>query len=183
MRVPTYQDHSQSNNQTSTPDPNINIASSSQLNITMTIQSYPKSKPRTKSKKYRPIERPDGVIIECPGYQPTTSPPRQALQFEKKLRTLALPPTPSNIKPKQRHTIESITAMDKDLIAIGAHFAECGRDGYNAPNALVHAGRGGYNAPFDLRGEVPQQGRCGMMPMQRFLGEDGPWMGLYLSEP
>ncbi|CAO2654022.1 Nn.00g107550.m01.CDS01 [Neocucurbitaria sp. VM-36] len=175
MRVPIYTTIANSNNNkittssaaTTTPT----ISPTSNLRIEMTMQT----KSRRHTKKYRALERSDGVIIEYPRYQPASSAPRPALHFEKKLFTLDN--TRISSKPKEKS--RAIGAMDEDMVDIGAHFVACGRDGYNAP---VVCGRGGYNGPFDLQTGSQKQRHCGLMPMQRFLAEAGPWTTFEVRE-
>ncbi|OAL51560.1 hypothetical protein IQ07DRAFT_642502 [Pyrenochaeta sp. DS3sAY3a] len=163
-----------------------------------------KSSKKHSNKKYRAMERPDGVIIEYPRYQPSTSPAPQGPQFEKKLFTL-----PARVSPKPRSknpatpALARVVARDQDfeLSAIGAFATQSGRDGYNdvvlggrdgyndialcgrdGYNDVALCGRGGYNSAFNLDAEVKSmrdqrdagRGRS-LAPMQRFMDEEGPW--------
>ncbi|KAH7091608.1 hypothetical protein FB567DRAFT_277888 [Paraphoma chrysanthemicola] len=154
-----------------------NISGSASLTITMTIKTQDKSKKRT---KYRPIERPDGVVVLQRPYRPATSSsiPHQPPTFEKHIPTFVVPTTSKTTKqPPQLQTFED------DLIGIGAHL-DVGRDGYND---LVDAGRGGYNDVNDGREELLDLVKAfkksrGTTPWQRFLGESGPWSAFEAHE-
>jgi hypothetical protein len=147
-----------------------NVSASANLKITMTIKAQDMSKKRT---RYRPIERPDGVIVLQRPYRPAACPPsiQQPPKFEKHLPTFIVPAT-----SKKPVSSAELQTADDDFAGIGAHL-EHGRDGYNEP---VDTGRGGYNDIRDSREELwdfmkdnskPQ----GCTPMQRFLADSGPW--------
>jgi hypothetical protein len=147
-----------------------NVSTSANLKITMTIQAQDKSKKRT---RYRPIERPDGVIVLQRPYRPAASSSSipQPPQFEKHLPTFVVPAT-----SKKPRSYAELQTADDDFAGIGAHL-EHGRDGYNEP---VDSGRGGYNDIIDGREELwdflkSVSKRQGLTPMQRFLGELGSW--------
>jgi hypothetical protein len=141
------------------------------LAITMTIQTGAKPKTRT---KYRPTERSDGVIVLQRPYRPATLPHTQAPKFEKHLPTFAVATkTPKPIATTRRR-------REEDLAGIGSDLIDTGRDGYNG---VVETGRGGYNDRCDGREEILNflkdvqrtQDIRQMSPMQRFLGDTGPW--------
>lgn len=173
----------------------ISISTSSNLSITMSL--HPQAKPKERT-KYRPIQRSDGVIVLQRPYRPVGSPPTaQASTFEKHLPIFSI----SASSPKSTSAISkprkaaSTTSQPEDLTSKGASLVEMGRHGYND---AVDAGRGGYNDLVDV-GQGGYQETCDeerkgiegivdflstfsehqkshhTMPMQRFLGESGPW--------
>jgi hypothetical protein len=170
---------SASNKSSNTITSTISVPRSANLTITMTFLEEARSKKRT---KYRPVERQDGVIVLQRQYQPSSLPPQQPLKFEKHLPIFTGPTSTS--KPKTAVTPHD---MENDLMLIGAHFHEHGR---NEDNDLTDTGRGGYNDQCDglaailnfvkgcsKIGETSRQ-----WPMQRFLGEQGPWSSLEMHE-
>lgn len=157
--------------------PRPNISRSASLKVAMTIKTQDKSKKRT---KYRPIERPDGVIVLQRQYRPATSSliPQQPHTFKKHIPTFIVPTTSKITEPSPK-----LRPFEDGLIGIGAHL-DAGRDGYND---LVDTGRGGYNDMNDGREELLDLAKTfkksqGMTPMQRFLGESGPWSGFDAHE-
>jgi hypothetical protein len=143
------------NNKSTTPTPT--ISRSSTLAITMALQLQTKSKSRS---KYRPIKRADGVVVLQRPYRPATSLLPQALKFEKHLPVFEVPvrtPTPKP-QPKRKAVIEIVEA---DFASMGAHLT--GTD-----NALGDEREESWGSLQDVRGGF-------MAPMQRFLGETGPW--------
>jgi hypothetical protein len=154
-----------------------NVSTSANLKITMTIQAQDKSKKRT---RYRPVERPDGVIVLQRPYRPATSSSSnpQPPQFEKHLPTFVVPAT-----SKKPRSYAELQTADDDFAGIGAHL-EHGRDGYNEP---VDFGRGGYNDVRDSREELwdfmkDSSKSQGTTPMQRFLTDSGPWGAFEMRE-
>jgi hypothetical protein len=112
----------------------INISQSTTLFITMTVQPEVKSKKRT---KYRPVQRPDGVIVLQRPYRPATSlPPPQVSIFEKHLPTFIVPA--STAKPK---LVAATKRVDGELTGMGSCFLDMDTNG---PGDVVEAGRGGY---------------------------------------
>lgn len=147
------------------------IPCTANLKITLNMQSQPKSKRQT---KYRPIERPDGVIVLQRPYRPATSPPQQFQRFEKHVPTFTVPKASVKLR-----SIAAVKRTEDDLVCVGSQFAESGRDGYND---LADAGRSGYNDVAEAR-EVKyflkdfRRGGQDLrgLPMQRYLGEEGSW--------
>jgi hypothetical protein len=147
---------------------NIDISALATLSITMTIQAEAKPKKRT---KYRPVQRPDGVIVLQRPYRPTAS-PAPAPKFEKHL--------PTFVVPTATHKQQSTRRRDEDLAGVGSRLTETGGEDNNDS---LEAGRGGYNDPCYRSEEVwgfledVQRTRNNrqITPMQRFLGESGPW--------
>jgi hypothetical protein len=157
----------------------------------MTIHTEAKSKKRT---KYRPVKRPDGVIVLQRPYRPAaTSLSPQALIFEKHLPTFIVPA--SIAKPNRAVVMKRV---GEDLAGIGGNLkgadtnisnemAEAGRGGYND---LMEAGQDGYNDQYgahdttlNLTEELRRlQTDCQKTPMQRFLSEAGPWSALNLRD-
>lgn len=191
MRVPSSITIQQ-NNQIY-PTLTLPVSSSATIHFTMSPNAKQPKKHSNKSKKYRAMERPDGVIIEYPRYHPSTSPAPQGLQFEKKLFTLParVSPTPRSKNPATPAPARAVPRdQDFELSAIGAFAAQSGRDGYNdvvlggrdGYNDVALCGRGGYNSAFDLNAEARSmrdqrdagRGRS-LAPMQRFMDEEGPW--------
>ncbi|KAF2114012.1 hypothetical protein BDV96DRAFT_647499 [Lophiotrema nucula] len=147
-----------------TTDPRFNfnsskIAESTSLSITLHIES----KPTKKSRAYRAVQRPDGVIVEYPRFRPQGTPKPH---FEP--RPLRL----DNPLPMRKAEFARIVRMEEDLRAIGAFDDGLrklgGRDGYNTP---IDAGRDGYNEPAKTSCRM----RNDLTPMQHFLSEPGPW--------
>lgn len=178
MQLRAYSTGSKPNNHiTSTTS----ISRSANLTITMTIQA--KSKKRT---NYRPIERPDGVVVLQRPYRPATASPQSTPKFEKHVPIFTVP-TPST-KPKRDEPRRDVTIAtekkEEDFAHVGAHLTENGRDGYND---LVDAGRGGYNDRCDGHAELlgSKKGISRIedastrSPMQRFLSEEGPWSSFH----
>lgn len=166
MRSPTYT--SINVNTTMTNNNSTAIPQTADLKITMTTQPPSIQKRRT---KYRPIARPDGLIVLQRPYQPANSPVQQPLQFEKHLPIFPISPASA----KTSKIRKPIKPSQEDFAQIGGHFQDGGRDGYNG---LVNAGRGGYNAPVDAATEENfdlEAGMADLTPMQRFLCEAGPW--------
>lgn len=150
-----------------------NISSLPTLKITMTIQTQAKPKRNT---KYRPVERPDGVVVlQRPYHHPAALPAPNAPKFEKHIPTFAAPKSPT--RPTQENAIKRIK---EDLPHIGGSFVDAGRDGYNE---LMQAGRGGYQEISEqakglmefLEGFGGNETTRHMTPMQRFLDAAGPW--------
>jgi hypothetical protein len=143
----------------------------------MTIQAEAKPKRRT---KYRPVQRPDGVIVLQRPYHPTTLPSAPAPKFEKHLPTFVVPTATHKQKDKIRR-------RDEDLAGVGSILMETG-GGDN--NDSLKAGRGGYNDPccgseevWDFLEDAQRTlNNRQITPMQRFLGESGPWSTLESRE-
>jgi hypothetical protein len=185
MLSSAYPDCPQTNNNT------VNISPLATLAIAMTIQVEAKSKKRT---KYRPVKRPDGVVVLQRPYRPAaTSLSLQAPIFEKHLPTFIVPA--SIAKPNR---VVVMKRLGEDLVGIGGdikdadteicnEMAETGRGGYHD---LVEAGRDGYNdqcgthdRPLNPTEELRRlQKDCQGTPMQRFLSEAGPWSALNLRD-
>ncbi|OAL00953.1 hypothetical protein IQ06DRAFT_293114 [Phaeosphaeriaceae sp. SRC1lsM3a] len=152
--------------------PTTDISPIATLRITMTIQTQSKSTKRT---KYRPVERPDGVIVLQRPYHPATLPAPKAPKFEKHIPTFA---TPSSSKKATQE--KAIKQMKDDLTCLGSSFQDMGREGYNE---MMHAGRGGYNDICEQREELDEflEGFEGyemsrqISSMQRFLNDAGAW--------
>jgi hypothetical protein len=113
----------------------INILQSATLFITMTVQPDVKSKKRT---KYRPVQRPDGVIVLQRPYRPATSSSSspQMSTFEKHLPTFIVPA--STARPK---LVAATKRMDDELTGMGSCFLDMDTNG---PGDMVKVGRGGY---------------------------------------
>jgi hypothetical protein len=148
MPSPPYAACYQTNNTT-------NISRSATLFITMTVQSEAKSKKRT---KYRPVQRPDGVIVLQRPYRPTTSPPPpQVSMFEKHLPTFIVPA--STTKPNR---VAATKRIDEELAGIGSCFLDINTNGCGK---MADAGRGGYQ-------DVIMEGRGGYQDLLK-AGRDG----------
>ncbi|KAF2822856.1 hypothetical protein CC86DRAFT_409634 [Ophiobolus disseminans] len=141
----------------------------------MPIQHEAKPKKRT---KYRPVQRPDGVIVLQRLYRPQA----QSHKFEQHLPTFDMPTTTT--KPR---TSAAIKRTEEDLACMGAQFTEQGRIEYNDP---VDAGRGGYNDVADgskdildfLKGFSKHGQSSRVSPMLRFLDGAGPWSPFGMEE-
>jgi hypothetical protein len=131
----------------------------------MTVQPQANSKKRT---KYRPMERPDGVIVLHRPYRPSTSSLSEAPKFEKHLPTFTVVPA-IKVKPRQDGTINK---GEQEFAYIGAHVTAIGRGGYND----VCYGR----KELGNVGQLRENGHG--TPMQRFLGEMGPWSAFELRD-
>jgi hypothetical protein len=167
------------------------MSQSANLAIAMTIQTESKSKKRT---KYRPVKRPDGVIVLQRPYRPAaTSLSPQAPIFEKHLPIFIVP---ASIAKSNRGVV--MKRMGEDLanfggnlkdaeISRGDEMAEAGRGGYQN---LIEAGQDGYNdqcgtrdRTLDLTGELRGLDTdYQKTPMQRFLSEAGPWSAMHLLD-
>jgi hypothetical protein len=194
IRSPSYLACNQTDNNP------FNVSHPATFSITMAVQPEVKSKRRT---KYRPVQRPDGVIVLQRPYRPaTSSPPLQVSTFENHL--------PVFIVPASKATLNRVTGtkrVDEDLTAIGGCFlgmdtngseemVEAGRGGYQdlaqagrgGYQDLMEAGRGGYNDLFGKHDNMAnfteelRQPRTGHQktPMQCFLSEPGSWSALEL---
>jgi hypothetical protein len=159
----------QTNNTILHAQANTTIPSTANLTISMTVKTELKRRPR----KYRAVERPNGVNSEQPRYQPATSAPIRELKFEKKLFTLSNLPIPSKGIEKARENNGK-----EDMLGIGAFVDDLDSDG---SNELAARGRGGYNGlarstPGDIYLESFQQDASDdMTSIDRFLREDGAW--------
>jgi hypothetical protein len=164
---------------TEKPNKTVDMASSLQLSTAMTIQTQAKSKKRT---KYRPVQRPDGVVVLQRPYRPASFMVPQALVFEKHQPTFVVPASNAkpaamaeHITPKQ---IAVVKVRHKDLVDIGAHLAEFGRGGCNDH---LDAGSDKNEVLYELGQDEllvvmeDVQGRQQLAPMERFLVEEDPW--------
>ncbi|KAF2790756.1 hypothetical protein K505DRAFT_76333 [Melanomma pulvis-pyrius CBS 109.77] len=161
-------------------NPSLTITNTTALAISIkTLDPKSKNKDKTRTQLgYRAIQRPDGVVVEYPRYQPSTSPsPRPSPTLSTKTfepKPLALT---SPTKPISR-TLQIQQLRDANLRGIRDFNAELarqrGRDGYNGP---VECGRGGYNTPVERgRGEYYEPvEECQLTPMERFLRNQEPW--------
>jgi hypothetical protein len=177
-----------------------NVSHSATLSITMSDQPEVKSKKRT---KYRPVRRPDGVIVLQRPYRPaTSSSPLPVSKIEKHLPAFIVPASKATL-----NRVAGIKRVDEDLMAIGGCFlsmetngseemVEAGRGGYQdlvqarrgGYQDLMDAGRGGYNDLFGKHDNLAnfteelRQSRTGhqQTPMQCFLSEPGSWSALEL---
>jgi hypothetical protein len=130
------------------------ISPSASLTVTMTIQS------QTKRTKYRPIKRPDGVIVLQRPYRPSPQP----VKFEKHVRIFDGPASRASKDGKR---------MDESLRGVGARFGEGGRDeGSEAGNGVVGEPEEKFQFP---REDAWMTKVLESLPMQRFLSEEGPW--------
>jgi hypothetical protein len=155
---------------------NTTVPSTVNLSMTMTIQT----KPKRRTKKYRPVERPDGIIIEHPRYQPIDSSPGPDLRFEKKLFSLENVSTSSKLDISSR-----LAVIESGFIGIGACLEDTGRDGYNdfADGGRVRRNQelpsthtlGGVEVHTEVQRSYDQRSYDDMTPMDRFLFEAGYW--------
>lgn len=141
----------------------LTIHSTANLDITMILESTPKKR----SPRYRPVERPDGVIVLHRPYQPASSVIQQRPKFEKNIPIFE----PRDTKSKAKGRAMAPNKVETGLKCVGAQFATCGRDGYNGP---VTTGRKRYHSPASICEDE------GCSPMYRFLDEAGPWSSLAL---
>jgi hypothetical protein len=144
---------------------NTTVPSTASPKITMTIHT----KPQRHTRKYRPIERPDGVITEHPRYQPVGSSSNADLKFEKKLFSLEEIPRPSKQDLQSKFAVR-----ESDLIGIGAALEDTGRDGYNGLADGERVGNQELSSKLDAE-SLPRDFFAGMTPMDRFLYEAGAW--------
>lgn len=161
-------------------NPSLTITNTTALAISIkTLGPKGKSKNKTRTQLgYRAIQRPDGVVVEYPRYQPSASPsplPSPTLStktFEPKPLILTPPTNPisRNLQIQQLRdaNLRGIRDFDAELAR------QRGRDGYNGP---VECGRGGYNAPVERgRGAYCEPVEdCQLTPMERFLRNEEPW--------
>ncbi|EDU41242.1 hypothetical protein PtrSN002B_011075 [Pyrenophora tritici-repentis] len=149
---------------------NIAIPSTADLRVTVTGVNQSKRRKRT----FRVIERPDGVIVECPSYRkslPTLTPERH---LQKKPVVLPIPSEPS--KPMLG---ANACKNKEELLGIGAFAGGTGRIGQED----FAASRGGYNAQANNTEELKleryvEDAYNGVAPMERFLAESGLWSPL-----
>lgn len=159
------------------------VSSKAELNTTTTARS----KPKRRTKKYRAIERPDGIIVEHPRYRPIDSSQKPTRKFE------AYSITSNHIGPQhERKEGASSINTGHDLMGMGMSFCAVstdimGNDGYIG---FPGRGRGGYNEEptrehksFHATANRSEQQLCQeLTPMARFLGERGPWSSFSLQE-
>jgi hypothetical protein len=157
------------------------IPSNTNLSITMTLES----KHRRHTKRYRVIERPDGIIVEHPRYRPAGT-------SQKATKNLKGNPVPSHrIGTQCKHTQgTSSSSMEHDLMGIGMSVCVVpidvtGSDGHTR----LGSGRGGDNEVARERTPIPiiadgceQLSHAGFTPMARFLSERGPWSSCSFQE-
>ncbi len=138
------------------------IHQSSSLAITMTISNPSQSTSRHRTRRYRPIQRSDGIVVVHPLYTSPSTSHSAAPKFE---------PQPLNIPPPAAEKGRTL-----DIQALRARLSKtAGRDGYNVPS---ECGRGGYNGLLDQlqqRQDAWDEEEAKDMIMQRFLDERGPW--------
>lgn len=154
---------------------NQNIPSKANLDNATTAQS----KPKRRTKKYRAIERPDGIIVEYPRYRPAGSSQKPTIGFKQDS-------IPSNYNCTQHKPTKEPTPSNArhDLMGIGSSFCVVSADNIGSDVCIGPLGRGraGYNEEATCenaciqvvadRGE--QQLYHESTPMARFLLEQGP---------
>jgi hypothetical protein len=162
----------------------LSISQSATLSIIMTIRTEAKANKRT---KYRPVQRPDGVIVLQRPYRPATSSlSPQVPMFEKHTPTFILPA--STAKRNQGPTMNRV---GQDLAGIGGNLMDTKIDGcFNMEGAgragyhnMMEAGQGGYNdhcGRYERASKFTEELRqhqteCRRTPTRRFLSEAGPW--------
>jgi hypothetical protein len=98
---------------------NQNIPSKANLDNATTAQS----KPKRRTKKYRAIERPDGIIVEYPRYRPAGSSQKPTIGFKQDS-------IPSNYNCTQHKPTKEPTPSNArhDLMGIGSSFCVVSAD-------------------------------------------------------
>jgi hypothetical protein len=137
----------------STQNADTYLSTSSSLSITLALQS--KREPYV---KHRPVERPDGVIVEQPRYRPSTPiAPLRCHDFNPRALSLQLP------KPPKRWRVKQNRSKKEGDHAHGLKL--CGE----AEGDVGISRRNTYSGPLDVN--VTHRN----VVMERFLTEDGPW--------
>lgn len=142
----------------------------SHCDITINI----KIKSKRSTKKYRAIQRPDGVVVEYPRYQPATSDQTPECQFKPHRAILICP----NVFIREKEG----TKPGKIVYQLVSDKTSGNNTGSGEHGGTIERGRGGYHdlaqqqIQTSTETHIPEgQDYIDMAVMDRFLREPGPW--------
>jgi hypothetical protein len=140
------------------------------------------NKPKRPSKKYRAVQRPDGIIVEYPRYRPTTLQQPYLSRSDQQRMFLV----DRKFPPKETQDVKS-SRMAHDLLGVGAF----GSDEPSGEYRNITEARGGA---YYRRGEphfmlvgvesyiFERQSHAESNTIGRFLEEPDPWSSCYQRE-